>query len=53
MAVRRVVVILGKPLSDFAGSDTNHRIGVGVISRRTTEDLHADRALFDLIGVTL
>ena len=53
IAVAGIVIILSEAFADFAGGDSNDRIGVGVVAGRAAEDVHADGTLFDLIGVAL
>jgi len=47
-----IVIVLSQALADLAGGDSDDGVGVGVIAGRPPEDLHADGALLDLVGVT-
>ena len=46
-----VVVVLSEALADFAGGDADDGVGVGIVARDASEDLHADGAFLDLVGV--
>ena len=45
--VAGLVVILGDPLANFAGSDANDRVVVGVVVSVPAEDFHAEAALLE------
>ena len=46
--VGRVVVILHQTLAHFARRNPDHRVGIRVVSRRTSKNLNPDAALFQL-----
>ena len=39
--VRRILIVMCQPFAEFARSDTNDRVGFGVVVRRSPEDLNA------------
>ena len=43
-----VVIVLDEPLADFARSNANHWIGVGVVGGGAVEDIDADAAFLQV-----
>jgi len=45
--------MLGNPLANFAGTNANHGIGIGVVIGRSAEDFDADSALLQIVDLTI
>ena len=49
----QVVVVLHQPLAHLAGSNPNHRIGVGIVGGRAPKDLNPNAPLLQFGGIPL
>ena len=46
-----IVIVLVYPFADFRRRDTNDRISIGIVIRRTVEDLDAEDSLLQIMSV--
>ena len=48
-----LLIILGNSLADFNRRGSDHGIEIGIVIRRTPEDIHAQSAFFERLGVAV